>query len=69
MVASFNNTNVTGRVVFEQANADSPTTITYNFTGNGPLGLRGIHIHRDSNTNCDLAGPHCMISNDHTSLH
>lgn len=58
IVTSYNGTNVHGGVIFEQANANSPTIITYDFAGNGPLGQRGIHIHRDGNTDCLAAGPH-----------
>jgi len=52
---------VAGTVTFEQASESSPTTITYNITGNDPNAKRGIHVHTfgDNTNGCTSAGPHC----------
>ncbi|PUU78753.1 Cu,Zn superoxide dismutase SOD1 [Tuber borchii] len=52
--------NVSGTVTFEQESENSPTTITYNITGNDPNALRGMHVHQfgDNTNGCTSAGPH-----------
>ncbi|KAJ6260662.1 Superoxide dismutase [Drechslerella dactyloides] len=52
--------NVAGTVTFEQTSEDSPTTITYNISGNDANALRGMHIHEfgDNTNGCTSAGPH-----------
>lgn len=49
-----------GIVTFTQQNESSPTTITYEITGNDPNALRGMHIHQfgDNTNGCTSAGPH-----------
>ncbi|KAI5292685.1 Superoxide dismutase [Cu-Zn] [Ascosphaera acerosa] len=51
---------VQGTVTFEQADASSPTTISWNITGNDPNAQRGFHIHQfgDNTNGCTSAGPH-----------
>jgi len=51
---------VTGTVTFEQASESSPTTITYDISGNDPSAERGMHIHQfgDNTNGCTSAGPH-----------
>jgi len=53
--------NVKGVVTFEQSSESSPTTITYDITGNDPNAERGIHVHAfgDNTNGCTSAGPHC----------
>ncbi|KAI5297172.1 hypothetical protein KEM56_005030 [Ascosphaera pollenicola] len=52
--------NVKGAVTFEQPDANSPTTISWNITGNDPNAERGFHIHQfgDNTNGCTSAGPH-----------
>lgn len=54
---------VSGQVTFEQADESSPTTITYDVTGNDPNAERGMHIHQfgDNTNGCTSAGPHCTL--------
>ena len=56
--------SVSGTVTFEQASESSPTTISYNITGNDPSAERGIHVHQfgDNTNGCTSAGPHCTFS-------
>ncbi|KZZ90063.1 Cu,Zn superoxide dismutase SOD1 [Ascosphaera apis ARSEF 7405] len=51
---------VKGTVTFEQADANTPTTISWNITGNDPNAERGFHIHQfgDNTNGCTSAGPH-----------
>ncbi|KAL0637410.1 Superoxide dismutase [Cu-Zn] [Maublancomyces gigas] len=51
---------VSGTVTFTQESESSPTTITYNITGNDPNAKRGMHIHEfgDNSNGCTSAGPH-----------
>lgn len=51
---------MSGTVTFTQENESSPTTITYEITGNDPNALRGMHIHEfgDNTNGCTSAGPH-----------
>uniref|UniRef100_A0A346R906 Superoxide dismutase [Cu-Zn] n=1 Tax=Epichloe coenophiala TaxID=5047 RepID=A0A346R906_EPICN len=52
---------VSGTVVFEQEEPESsPTTITWDITGNDPNAKRGFHIHTfgDNTNGCTSAGPH-----------
>jgi Cu-Zn family superoxide dismutase len=53
--------NVSGVVTFEQPSESSPTTISWDITGNDPLAQRGMHIHQfgDNTNGCTSAGPHC----------
>merc|ERR1712000_334162 len=37
--------NVSGTVFLEQADESSPTTVTWDITGNSPNAERGFHIH------------------------
>jgi len=55
--------NVKGVVTFEQSSESSPTTITYDITGNDPNAERGIHVHAfgDNTNGCTSAGPHCSL--------
>jgi Cu/Zn superoxide dismutase len=52
---------VSGIVTFEQSSESSPTTITYDITGNDPNAERGMHVHQfgDNTNGCTSAGPHC----------
>ncbi len=52
---------ITGTVTFEQATESSPTTITWDITGNDANAERGMHIHQfgDNTNGCTSAGPHC----------
>ncbi|KAF3914845.1 hypothetical protein ABW20_dc0104399 [Dactylellina cionopaga] len=52
--------NVTGTVTFEQSSESSPTTITWEISGNDPNAERGMHIHTfgDNTNGCTSAGPH-----------
>jgi len=52
--------NVTGTVTFEQESESSPTTITWDISGNDPNAKRGMHIHQygDNTNGCTSAGPH-----------
>jgi Cu/Zn superoxide dismutase len=52
---------VSGTVTFEQASESSPTTITWDITGNDPNAERGMHVHQfgDNTNGCTSAGPHC----------
>jgi hypothetical protein len=56
---------VSGTVVFEQSSESSPTTITYDISGNDPNAERGMHVHQfgDNTNGCTSAGPHCMFIN------
>ena len=51
---------MTGTLVFEQQDENSPTTITYEIAGNSPNAKRGMHIHTfgDNTNGCTSAGPH-----------
>lgn len=51
---------MTGTVTFTQESESSPTTITYNISGNDPNAKRGMHIHEfgDNSNGCTSAGPH-----------
>ncbi|TAQ89184.1 hypothetical protein B7494_g2470 [Chlorociboria aeruginascens] len=52
--------NVKGTVTFEQASESSPTTITWDITGNDANAERGMHVHQfgDNTNGCTSAGPH-----------
>ena len=52
--------NVKGTVTFEQENESSPTTVTWDITGNDPNAERGMHVHAfgDNTNGCTSAGPH-----------
>ena len=52
---------ISGTVTFEQADENSPTTISWNITGHDPNAQRGMHIHQfgDNTNGCTSAGPHC----------
>jgi Cu-Zn family superoxide dismutase len=52
--------NVKGTVTFEQENESSPTTVSWNITGNDPNAERGMHVHAfgDNTNGCTSAGPH-----------
>ncbi|KAF7955063.1 uncharacterized protein EAE97_000322 [Botrytis byssoidea] len=51
---------VSGTVTFEQSEENSPTTITWNITGNDANAERGMHVHQfgDNTNGCTSAGPH-----------
>ncbi|KAI9862182.1 MAG: Superoxide dismutase [Cu-Zn] [Vezdaea acicularis] len=51
---------VAGTVTFEQTAESSPTTITYEISGNDPHAKRGMHVHQfgDNTNGCTSAGPH-----------
>jgi Cu-Zn family superoxide dismutase len=51
---------VTGTLVFEQESESSPTTITYDISGQDANAKRGMHIHTfgDNTNGCTSAGPH-----------
>ena len=53
---------VTGTVTFEQTSESSPTTITFDISGNDASAERGMHVHQfgDNTNGCTSAGPHCM---------
>jgi len=57
---------IEGTVHFEQADENSPTTITWNITGNDANAKRGMHVHQfgDNTNGCTSAGPHCKSSRD-----
>jgi len=52
--------NVKGTVSFEQADENSPTTISWNITGHDANAERGMHVHAfgDNTNGCTSAGPH-----------
>lgn len=54
---------VSGTVVFEQDSESSPTTITWDITGQDANAKRGFHIHTfgDNTNGCTSAGPHCKF--------
>ena len=56
--------NVKGTVTFEQENESSPTTVSWNITGNDANAERGMHVHAfgDNTNGCTSAGPHCKLS-------
>ncbi|KAK4502380.1 hypothetical protein PRZ48_005805 [Zasmidium cellare] len=60
--------NVKGTVTFEQEAENSPTTITYDITGNDANAQRGMHVHAfgDNTNGCTSAGPHF---NPHSKTH
>jgi len=51
---------VKGTVTFEQADESSPTTISYDISGNDSSAQRGMHVHQfgDNTNGCTSAGPH-----------
>ncbi|MCJ1244647.1 Superoxide dismutase [Cu-Zn] [Trapelia coarctata] len=51
---------ITGTVTFEQSSESSPTTISWDITGNDPSAERGMHVHQfgDNTNGCTSAGPH-----------
>ncbi|EAS31198.2 superoxide dismutase [Cu-Zn] [Coccidioides immitis RS] len=51
---------VKGTVTFEQADENSPTTISWNISGHDANAQRGFHIHQfgDNTNGCTSAGPH-----------
>ncbi|KIV91411.1 Superoxide dismutase [Cu-Zn] [Exophiala mesophila] len=51
---------VSGQVTFEQADENSPTTISWDLTGHDANAERGFHIHQfgDNTNGCTSAGPH-----------
>ncbi|PYH62681.1 ABC transporter family protein [Aspergillus niger] len=51
---------VSGTVTFEQANENTPTTISWNITGHDANAERGFHVHQfgDNTNGCTSAGPH-----------
>ena len=53
--------NVKGTVTFEQASESSPTTVSWDITGNDANAKRGMHVHAfgDNTNGCTSAGPHC----------
>ncbi|RDL41523.1 Superoxide dismutase [Cu-Zn] [Venustampulla echinocandica] len=59
---------VTGTVTLEQQSESSPTTISWNLTGNDANAERGFHIHQfgDNTNGCTSAGPHF---NPHSATH
>ncbi|CAF9904970.1 MAG: hypothetical protein GOMPHAMPRED_003000 [Gomphillus americanus] len=52
--------NVKGRVTFEQASEGSPTTVSWDITGHDADAERGMHVHQfgDNTNGCTSAGPH-----------
>jgi Cu-Zn family superoxide dismutase len=48
-------------VTFEQASESSPTTVSWDITGNDANAKRGMHVHAfgDNTNGCTSAGPHC----------
>ncbi|CAI6340843.1 unnamed protein product [Periconia digitata] len=52
--------NVKGTVTFEQENESSPTTVSWDITGNDANAERGMHVHAfgDNTNGCTSAGPH-----------
>ncbi len=59
---------VTGTVTFVQESESSPTTISYEITGNDPNVKRGMHVHEfgDNTNGCISAGAHY---NPHKNTH
>jgi Cu/Zn superoxide dismutase len=55
---------ITGTVTFEQSSESSPTTVSWNITGNDANAERGMHVHQfgDNTNGCTSAGPHCKQS-------
>ena len=55
---------VSGTVVFEQDSESSPTTITWDITGQDTNAKHGFHFNTFGyNTNgCTSAGPHCKLN-------
>merc|ERR1711964_894151 len=61
---------VSGTVTFEQASESSPTTITWDITGNDPNAERGMHVHQfgDNTNGCTSAGPTSTLTARRTVL-
>lgn len=55
--------NVKGVVTFEQSSESSPTSISWDITGNDANAERGMHVHQfgDNTNGCTSAGPHCVL--------
>lgn len=51
---------VAGTVTFEQADENTPTTVSWNVSGHDSNAERGFHIHQfgDNTNGCTSAGPH-----------
>ncbi|KAJ5689195.1 RNA-induced silencing complex nuclease component Tudor-SN [Penicillium macrosclerotiorum] len=51
---------ISGTVTFEQADENTPTTISWNITGHDANAQRGFHVHQfgDNTNGCTSAGPH-----------
>lgn len=60
--------NIKGTVTFEQESESSPTTVSWNITGNDANAERGMHVHAfgDNTNGCTSAGPHCTSSSPAT---
>lgn len=52
---------VKGVVKFEQADENSPTTVSWDISGNDANAERGMHVHvyGDNTNGCTSAGGHC----------
>ncbi|KAJ5134567.1 RNA-induced silencing complex nuclease component Tudor-SN [Penicillium atrosanguineum] len=51
---------IAGTVTFEQADENSPTTVSWNITGHDANAERAFHVHQfgDNTNGCTSAGPH-----------
>jgi Cu-Zn family superoxide dismutase len=54
---------VKGTVQFEQSSEDSPTTVSWDISGNDANAERGMHVHvyGDNTNGCTSAGGHCKF--------
>jgi Cu-Zn family superoxide dismutase len=52
--------NIHGRVIFEQQDENAVTTISWDISGQDPNAHRGFHVHQfgDNTNGCISAGPH-----------
>lgn len=61
---------VKGFVTFEQSSEDSPTTVSWDISGNDANAERGMHVHvyGDNTNGCTSAGGHCELLSRQTGV-